>query len=339
MSSPRPDSTHDGLPRTSRAGSPIETMDREPTPVAEEEPPELLSVGKVSAETGLTPDTLRMWERRYGAPVPRRRQSGHRRYTVEQLHWLRRIAEGISLGYRPGRLIRSSEEELEAILATAGPRADTSEEVRTWIELIGGMRDEELRRSLLEAGREHDPTAFVCDHLSPLLREIGRCWADGELDVRHEHFATQVIEDTLSTLRDEVRCLPGSAEPGPVVLATLPGEAHKIGLDMACYVTLAQGADPRSLGTEVPPSEILSAVREVRASAVAISVSQNGSSLQTDRELTELRSALPDDVALIVGGAGIQRVRRRRPGIEYLVTLREYARWLADRLSGDETAP
>jgi len=43
-------------------------------------PSDLLTIGDLAQRTGLSPATLRMWEQRHGFPVPRRLESGHRRY-------------------------------------------------------------------------------------------------------------------------------------------------------------------------------------------------------------------------------------------------------------------
>ena len=51
-------------------------------------------------DTGIGRDTLRVWERRYGRPEPIRLPSGHRRYTAEQIRWLRRVATyGVPLAF------------------------------------------------------------------------------------------------------------------------------------------------------------------------------------------------------------------------------------------------
>src|SRR5207249_10595915 len=39
---------------------------------------------------GVSPNTLRSWERRFGYPKPRRTQGGHRQYDLSQLEALRR---------------------------------------------------------------------------------------------------------------------------------------------------------------------------------------------------------------------------------------------------------
>ena len=42
---------------------------------------------------GVSPNTLRSWERRFGYPKPRRTQGGHRQYELTQLEALRRALQ------------------------------------------------------------------------------------------------------------------------------------------------------------------------------------------------------------------------------------------------------
>ncbi|HMN28091.1 MAG TPA: MerR family transcriptional regulator, partial [Caldilineaceae bacterium] len=55
----------------------------------------------VVRETGLKPDTIRAWERRYGLPEPRRTESGHRLYSLNDINMLKwliaRQNEGVSI--------------------------------------------------------------------------------------------------------------------------------------------------------------------------------------------------------------------------------------------------
>lgn len=60
-----------------------------------------LSIGELSARTGIGEGTLRMWEARYDFPVPERLPSGHRRYSEADLQRvagvLRAREQGLSL--------------------------------------------------------------------------------------------------------------------------------------------------------------------------------------------------------------------------------------------------
>ena len=44
-----------------------------------------LSIGELSEMTGIGVHTLRVWEKRYGAPHSQRLPSGHRRYPKEEV--------------------------------------------------------------------------------------------------------------------------------------------------------------------------------------------------------------------------------------------------------------
>jgi DICT domain-containing protein len=60
-----------------------------------------LAIKDVAERTGLAPGTIRMWEQRYGAPVPERTESGYRMYSAEDVELLRRAvslrARGLSV--------------------------------------------------------------------------------------------------------------------------------------------------------------------------------------------------------------------------------------------------
>ncbi len=63
--------------------------------------PTLFSIGDVVERTGVAEATLRMWERRYGFPSPKRLTSGHRRYNERDVELIRAVvarrAAGLAL--------------------------------------------------------------------------------------------------------------------------------------------------------------------------------------------------------------------------------------------------
>jgi MerR family transcriptional regulator, light-induced transcriptional regulator len=76
---------------------------------------DLLSISAVERETGLSKDTLRMWERRYGFPKPLRDGKGERRYPKQQVERLRKIKRLVDNGFRPSKVI-GAEGKLDRVL-------------------------------------------------------------------------------------------------------------------------------------------------------------------------------------------------------------------------------
>ena len=50
-----------------------------------------LAIKDVAERTGIAAGTIRMWEQRYGFPVPGRNASGYRRYTEDDVDALRKV--------------------------------------------------------------------------------------------------------------------------------------------------------------------------------------------------------------------------------------------------------
>jgi MerR family transcriptional regulator, light-induced transcriptional regulator len=274
----------------------------------------LLSAGQLAAATGLAPGTLRAWERRYGRPVPRRLPSGHRRYDESQLCFVRRVVEGLARGERLAALMRASDVELEHLLCE--PAGADALLPRHFLELAARWSAREIETALRDSYQRLGPRAFVEQRLAPLFRGLGAAWAAGSAPVRHEHFVSGVVDDLLRALRLQ---LPEPAEGArALVLATLEGEQHALGLQMAALVAASRGCRPLLLGASAPLEDIVAAARESGAAGVAVGVSPATAGAATDRVLRELRARLPSRVRLLVGGSCARGVRRGPRGVTYL---------------------
>ncbi len=275
----------------------------------------LMSIGDLCSETGLSADVIRVWERRYGFPEPIRLPSGHRRYRPEDLHRLRLLAEAVAAGHRPSAVARYGEAALRQLLHREG-----GAELDPLLGAVGAMDSSALRRLLSEAQQRRGWKAFLQEVVSPLLDRVGIAWAEGRLGIHHEHLLTEVLEDLLREQRLACPLLPGR---GAVLLATLPGERHRLGLLMAALVYAASGARTELLGVDLPVASIAAAAQALKVDRVALSLSLQSSGEPARRLLLDLLARLPADCRLLIGGQGAARIRKvegveRRLGLEVI---------------------
>jgi MerR family transcriptional regulator, light-induced transcriptional regulator len=305
---------HSGIDGKAPGGAPGEAL------------PPWLSIGALAEVTGIACDTIRVWERRFGRPVPVRLPSGHRRYTQEHVRWLRRIAEALARGHRLGAVIHSSDTELDRLLERQAGRV-TDWELRQLVDMARDFRGAELEHALRTAWASMPPLEFLERRIGPLLSGVGEAWADGTVHVRHEHFLSEIVEDVLRSLRVGVTVPAGAPV---VVLATLDGEDHSLGLQLAALVAVLHGTQPVILGRGSPLPEIEATVRESGASGLAVGVSLANAGIATDRLLAELRRLVPSRIRILVGGTGARGVRRGPRGIDYLgeTGFAGFERWL-----------
>lgn len=281
-----------------------------------------IGISAVERDTGLSKDTLRIWERRYGFPLPARDAHGERIYPFDQVARLRLIRRLMDRGHRPGKIIRLSPAELEQLSTQTSPLTTLAPEQRAFIDLIRAHDVDRLRLTLTQELMRQGIERFVLETV-PLLNEaIGDSWMRGEIEIHEEHLYSQQIENIL---HNAIAALPMRGTHPRVVLTSLPGEQHNIGLMMVHALLALRGAACIPLGTEMPIPEIVRAAAAHEAEVVALSFSASfASSLAADC-LRELRTALPPTVALWAGGAGVSRMRRAVPGVEVVRTLGDLA--------------
>lgn len=282
-----------------------------------------LSIAALALETGIAKDTLRMWERRYGFPQPVRSPRGERRYPAQQVTRLRQMRRLLDQGMRPGQVLTLSGDELERAAARQPAPADGDSAL---IDLIkrhddGGLR-QELRARLLRDGLRQ----FVCSTAAAMLERVGDGWARGEIEVFEEHhFSAQL--DTV--LRETMAQLPAGAETPRVLLTTLTGEPHTLGLMLAMALLRLQGAACVLLGPQTPQSQIVAAARAFEIDIVALSFSEYVDPGAVRTGVRQLRLELPDKVALWCGGRAAQRLKRPPPGVTVLGSLEQVPQLLA----------
>jgi len=274
----------------------------------------------VSQRTGITPATLRAWERRYGVVQPWRSEGGQRLYSDDDVLRLVRLRRLTEAGRSISAVAGLTDEEAEALLeedrdslASTGPweRPDGDEPAALVRELVGhtlsldgAALERELRRAAVTLGAH----AFLGDVVTPLLHRVGAEWSRGALRPAHEHLCTAVVERVLAWLTEPVSAPPDAHR---VVVTTLPGERHGLGATLVATAAGLEGWQVTHLGTDLPPTDIAQAAVAVGARAVALSVVHVADPSATAKEIAALRAALPAEIKLILGGGGVEMLGGR----------------------------
>jgi MerR family transcriptional regulator, light-induced transcriptional regulator len=300
----------------------------------------------VSERTGLSPDVLRAWEKRYTAVSPPRRDgAGQRLYSdadVDRLRLLRRVTQaGRAIGQVADltnaellRLAREDEDQRASALPPVTVRQE-GKAASTFLErglaaaraLDARGLETVLRRALVALGAE----AFIDEVAVPFLRSLGTSWEEGKLTIAHEHLASAVMGGVLGMVTDVVDADSG----GMVIVATPARQRHELGALLAAATAATAGWRVTYLGADLPADDIAAAALQRNASAVALSVVYPTDADALAGEMRRLREALPSHVEIIAGGEGARRLGTAMAdaGVTYLPTLADFRKALV-RLSG-----
>ena len=265
----------------------------------------------VVRETGLKPDTLRAWERRYGVPAPERADSGHRLYSqhdIDTLKWLlQRQNEGMSISRAIELWRRMEEGGLDPLETSAAPGMQRTPDLRSAPpplapptlgegDAIAGLRrawvgaclafDEYQAEQLLAQAFALFPAEIVClDLVQKALAEIGAGWYHGAVTVQQEHFASALALRRMEAL---LISTPAPTRPGRIMVGCPPEEEHTFVPLLLSLLLRRRGWDVVYLGANVPIRSIEETVAVVRPHLVILTAQQ----LHTAASLLEMAEVL-----------------------------------------------
>ena len=294
--------------------------------------------------TGIKPETLRAWERRYGLPRPERSVGGHRIYSprdIDTLHWLiSRQQEGLSIsraaerwhaieragrdplqepGLASGRLI-FGERWTETVSGDLEEEQEDDRQVgvarEAWLEACLAFDEGAAARTLAQAFARF-PVETVCHELLCRgLHQLGEAWHADDVSVQQVHFATALAMQRIEML---LSASPHQSRPGQILLACPPEEHHAFGLALLQLLLKRRGYGTVYLGANVPLIEMESTLSKIRPD-LAILSAQQLCSADNLLEMSELIAK--QDVPVAFGGRIFdlsETVRNGIPG-DYLGT-------------------
>ena len=297
-------------------------------------------------ETGIKPDTLRAWERRYGLPDPNRTAGGHRLYSdmdIAIIKWLiARQEEGLSIS-RAVKLWRRLEEEGKSpllvpeyqespppVMETAVLGSTKLDEIRAaWVEACLDFNEAAAERILTQSFALYQPEMVLTQLLQKGLAEIGDLWFKDEVSVQQEHFASALAMRRLHTL---LAASPAPTRAGKILIGCPPHEDHTFAPLALTIMLRYRGWEMIYLGANVPLSRFMNTVESIKPNLIIMTAQQ----LFTAAKLYEVAQAVADEnkVRLAFGGRifnTVPRLRQRIPGYFLGETMAE-ATQIVDRL-------
>jgi DNA-binding transcriptional MerR regulator len=207
-----------------------------------------LSIKEVSERTGVAAGTLRMWEQRYGFPVPERTASGYRRYRGEVVDALRRVVQlrdrGLSMAAaieraQEGRELPTDRPSIYAAVAGAQQVPRQRLRKRTLVALSRAIEDEALARA---AG----PVAFAAFQEQRFYEPV-----------RHRYRELARLGDAVSVFADFEHVTEAPGEPLEIPI----GGSDALGSEWVVVVD-APGFSACLLGWEPPrPADMAESAR------------------------------------------------------------------------------
>jgi MerR family transcriptional regulator, light-induced transcriptional regulator len=254
-----------------------------------------LRIGEFSRQVGVSADLLRVWERRYGVPSPRRTRNGVRLYSRSDEALVGAMRRALASGVPAAEAARLATDPPSPPSHVALPAGELD-------VLLGRLRDALVRFDDARAQEQLDRLfgaysvdAALSGVVLPYLRDLGDRWECGAAGVGEEHFASNLIHGRLLSLARK-----WDEGHGPRALLACPtGELHTIGLLCFGLALRAHGWRVTYLGADTPTEAVARVAASVQPAQVVLAAVTTGVLGRSRAGLTQLATG----TALAIGGA------------------------------------
>ncbi len=266
----------------------------------------LLRIGQLSKRSGVSPELLRAWERRYGLLHPTRSAGGLRLYSHDDLERVRRMRQHLADGLAAAEAAALASRAIlgEETPALTGPLSAARGELAEALDGFEEARAQAIFDRLLATATTD---ALLSEIVLPYLYELGERWQRGDASIAQEHFASSVLRGRLLGL-----ARGWGLGVGPLaLLACLPGEQHDLGLIAFGLALRARGWRIVYLGDDLPIESLEEVATRLDPSLVIVSAVRD----QPLQDVASGLDALARRFRLALGGAVARSAELEQPSV------------------------
>ncbi len=239
-------------------------------------------------ETGLKPDTIRAWERRYKLPLPARSEGGHRLYSdynLATLKWLvAKQKEGMRISQAVNYWMDLVNSDIDPLLedkdqsrqvdtlVLIDENNDTLENLQqNWLEYCLDFDESHAEQILSLAFAQFPIETVLTAVILPSLNQVGQLWYQDEATVQQEHFISEIIINKIETL---ISAAPNPVHTQRILVACPPDEQHTIVNMIMTLLLKHRGWEVIYLGANVPLDKFSGVIKDIRPDLVIMNASR-----------------------------------------------------------------
>lgn len=266
----------------------------------------MYTIKGAAERVGITPSTLRAWERRYGIVSPERTEAGYRVYSEDDVRALARMAHLVDSGSTPSLAAQEAKRQGHPPGLTEAGQSDpiaggldAASDVLALVEVAESLDAARLELVLDQMLARGSFEAVVDQSLLPALGALGAAWESGRVSVAGEHLVSNAVMRRLAAAYEAASRLAS----GPRVLIGMPpGGRHELGLFAFAVAARRHGLVTDYLGADLPAADWLTAAAAEDVAAVVLSIPTQADVATTTEVIETLLEQRPD-LIVAVGGA------------------------------------
>lgn len=275
------------------------------------QPAKIYTVGALSKVLGVSSNTVRAWETRYGAVAPDRTATNRRVYSSHDLKRLKLILNLINSGHSIGSVAHLSDNRLLDLQRNAERlgRISKVEVSSAIVPMLQALEEFNLKAlfDLMEQSRvSHSIRDYALEIISPLMGKVGLLVAKGEISIAQEHALSAIVRDQIGQMALSLRRTSRSKDNDIFLFTTPEGDLHEFGILLGASLCLHYGHSAYYLGPNLPVDALVMAAKSLKPYRIILgnSHSEKATDGFLESYLRELGKSLPSHIEVWIGGSG-----------------------------------
>ncbi len=273
----------------------------------------MYSMKVATSITGLNAETVRAWERRYGAIIPQRDEKGRRVYSQQDIERLTLLSNVTQRGHAISMAAKLDNQQLEAILDSCQPTSNASQDLFV-SQLVNALSEYQLdhcEELLRRAVMAMNPLDLAVEVIFPALEKVGYLWQTGKITIAQEHMFAALVKRMVMSMVNSSR--PFYRTHPCIAFATVSGEHHEFGILLAYLMAVNNRCCSYYLGADMPCDELIKVLNKIKADVLVLSFVITPPAQEITEQLNHLAEAMAGtDTQLWVGGQGASYLEQNK---------------------------
>ncbi len=182
---------------------------------------------------------------------------------------------------------------------------------------LAELEEEKALRIVADRLKTDEDPQKVLDDARGGMEIVGKRFADGEYFIPDLVYSGEILKQITELVRPKLAGTATVKRLGKVVLGTVAGDIHDIGLNIVDFMLDTNGFEVYNLGVDVPAQRFVEKIRESGASIVGLSGFLTlAFDAMKDTVVAIKEAGLRDQVKIMIGGGQIDEAIRKYTGAD-----------------------
>lgn len=185
------------------------------------------------------------------------------------------------------------------------------------VSTLADLKEEEVLRIVRERLASGEDPLKILDDSRKGMQIVGKRFSDSEYFIPDLVYSGEILKEITEIVKPKLKKAAEVERLGKVVIGTVAGDIHDIGLNIVGFMLDVNGFEVYNLGIDLPAQRFVEKIGETKAEIVGLSGFLTLAFVSMKETVEAIQAAgLRDKVKIMIGGGQIDEEIRKYTGAD-----------------------